>query len=77
MKLLALLVLVVPWELAIICSIAYLGKGRWLRLSRISGKARFIGYVSPLPLLMRLIDYLRNKGLVTNALEQEGGVCDA
>jgi len=77
MKLLALLVLVVPWELAIICSIAYLTRGRWPHLSRISSKARFMGYISPLPLLMRLIDYLRNRGLVTNALEQEGVVCDA
>ena len=77
MKLLALLVLVVPWELAIICSMAHLTRRRWIRLSRISSKARFIGYVSPLPLLMRLMYYLRNKGLVTNTLEQEGGVCDA
>jgi len=77
MKLLALLVLVVPWELAIICSVAHLTRRRWLRLSRISSKARFIGYISPLPLLMRLIDNLRNRELVTSALEQDGGICDA
>jgi hypothetical protein len=77
MKLLALLVLVVPWELAVICSIAYLARGRWLRLSRISSKARFIGYISPLPLLMHLIANLRSRGLVASMLEEEEGVCDA
>jgi hypothetical protein len=77
MKLLALLVLVVRWELAIICSIAYLGRGRWLRLSRISIKARFIGYISPLPLLTGLIANLRSRGAISSVLEQGGEVCDA
>jgi len=77
MKLLALLVVVVPWELAIICSMAYVARRRWLRLSRISSNSRFIGYISPLSLLMRLIANLRSRGLVASALEQEGGICDA
>ena len=77
MKLLVLLVLVVPWELAIICSIAHLTRRRWLRLSRISSKARFIGYISPLSLLAGLIANLRNRGLAASVLEQEGDVCDA
>ena len=77
MKLLALLVVVVPWELAIVCSIAHLTRRRWLRLSRVSSKARFIGYISPLSLLAGLIANLRNKVLVASALEQEGGICNA
>jgi hypothetical protein len=77
MKLLALLVLVVPWELAIICSVAHLTRRRWLRLSRISSKARFIGYISPLPLLTGLIANLRSRGAISSVLEQGGEVCDA
>jgi hypothetical protein len=77
MKLLALLVLVVPWELAIICSIAHLKRRRWLRLSRISSKVRFIGYISPLSLLADLIANIRSRGLVASRLEEDRGICDA
>ena len=77
MKLLALLVVVVPWELAIVCSIAHLTRRRWLRLSRVSSKARFIGYISPLSLLAGLIANLRSRVLVASLPEREGAVCDA
>ena len=77
MKLLALLVLVVPWELAIICSMAHLTRRRWLRLSRISSKARFIGYISPLSLLTGLIANLRSRKAISSVLGQGGEVCDA
>jgi len=73
MELLALLFVVVPWELPVICGIGYLTRRRWLGPSRASSNSRLIGYLSPLSLLMRFIANLRNRGSIVSALKQEGG----
>lgn len=61
MKLLVLLVLVVPWEIPIICGIAYLTGRRWRHLFM---PIKFIGYISPLSFPMLFTANFRNRGLI-------------